>query len=91
MKKNRLFSPKENFYKGITIKFISQKFSLNFVNIHLKNLNEYEEIILVGSGKGVISVSSIQGINWRRKSLKYYKILNDYYKKAVTKCPIYYG
>ena len=91
VKKNRLFSPKENFYKGITIKFISQKFSLNFTNIHLKNLNEYEEIILVGSGKGVISVSSIQGVDWRRKSLKYYKILNDYYKKAVTKCPIYYG
>ena len=50
-----------------------------------------DEIILVGSGKGVISINKILGENWRRKSLKYYRILSDYYKKAVTKCPTYYS
>tara|TARA_B100000242_G_scaffold124736_1_gene87856 strand:- start:31 stop:801 length:771 start_codon:yes stop_codon:yes gene_type:complete len=91
VKKNKLYSPKKNFYKGITFKFINKKYNINFSNINLKNLNEYSEIILIGSGKGVISINKILGENWRRKSLKYYRILSDYYKKAVTKCPRYYS
>ena len=91
IKNNKIYSPKKNFYKGITLKFINKKFRINFVDIQLKNLKVYNEIILVGSGKGVISVNKIEGINWRRKSLKYFNILNNYYKKAVTKCPRYYS
>ena len=34
---------------------------------------------------------SDDGIKWRRKSLKHYKILKKYYEKAVTKCPRYYS
>ena len=91
IKNDKIYSPKQKFYKGITLKQINKEFNINYLDISLENLNEYKEILLVGSGKGVISVSSIQGVDWRRKSLKYYKILNDYYEKAVTKCPIYYG
>ena len=91
VKNNKIYSPKENFYKGITLKFLNKKLRINFIDIHLKNLKGYDEIILVGSGKGVISVNKIQGVNWRRKSLKYYNIMNNYYKKAVTKCPRYYS
>ena len=91
IKNNKIFSPKKNFYKGITLKFINKKFRINYSDILLKNLKDYSEIILVGSGKGVVSVNSIQGEKWRRKSLKYFKILNNYYKKAVTKCPRYYS
>ena len=57
----------------------------------IRNLNNYQEVLLVGSGKGVISVTNVQGMIWRRKSLKYYKILKKYYEKAVTKCPRYYS
>ena len=91
VKNNKLFSPKKNFYKGITLKFFDNKFNINYSNIHLKNLKDFSEIILVGSGKGVISVTNIQGMIWRRKSLKHYKILKKYYEKAVTKCPRYYS
>ena len=91
VKNNEIVSPKKNIYKGITLKFIEKKFTINYKDIYLKNLTQYDEIILVGSGKGVVSVNKVQGINWRRKSLKYYKILNDYYEKAVTKCPRYYS
>ena len=91
IKNNKIFSPKKNFYKGITLKFINKKFKINYSDILLKNLKDYSEIILIGSGKGVVSVNSIQGEKWRRKSLKYFKILNNYYKKAVTKCPRYYS
>ena len=91
VKNNKLFSPKKNFYKGITLKFFDNKFNINYSNIHLKNLNDFSEIILVGSGKGVISVTNVQGMIWKRKSLKHYKILKKYYEKAVTKCPRYYS
>ena len=91
VKNNKLFSPKKNFYKGITLKFFDNKFNINYSNIHLKNLKDFSEIILVGSGKGVISVTNVQGMMWRRKSLKHYKILKKYYEKAVTKCPRYYS
>ena len=91
VKNNKLFSPKKNFYKGITLKFFDNKFNINYSNIHLKNLKDFSEIILVGSGKGVISVTNVQGMIWRRKSLKHYKILKKYYEKAVTKCPRYYS
>ena len=57
----------------------------------INELDNYDEILLVGSGKGVVSVNNVQGMKWRRKSLKYYKILKNYYEKAVTKCPRYYS
>ena len=91
VKDNKIFSPKKNFYKGITLKFIDKKFKVNYSDINLENLKYYSEIILVGSGKGVVSVNNVQGMKWRRKSLKYYKILKNYYEKAVTKCPRYYS
>ena len=91
IKKGKIYSPEENYYKGITLKFINKGFSVKYSNIQIKNLDDYEEIILVGSGKGIVSVNSIEGIKWRRKSLKYFKILNNYYAKAVTKCPRYYS
>ena len=70
IKNNKIFSPKKNFYKGITLKFINKKFRINYSDILLKNLKDYSEIILIGSGKGVVSVNTIQGENWRRKKLK---------------------
>ena len=36
--------------------------------------NTYDEIILIGSGKGVVSVQTINDIKWRRKNLKFYMI-----------------
>ena len=46
-------------------------------------------LILIGSGKGVVSVSTINDIKWRRKSLKFYKILLNFYKTEANKCSIY--
>ena len=91
IKNDKIYSPSQDFYKGITLKFINKQFKINYCKIYLKNLSHYSEIILAGSGKGIVSVKAVQGVHWRRKSLKYYKILNNYYKKAVTKCPRYYS
>ena len=58
-------------------------------NISIKSLYEFDEIILIGTGKGVTSVKTINDIKWRRKSLKFYKILKKLYKTEIKKCSIY--
>ena len=58
-------------------------------NILIRELNEFEEIILIGSGKGVTSVKSIKEISWKRKSLNKFKEFSKYYKLAVNKCNHY--
>jgi len=52
----------------------------------INSLKEFEEIILIGSGKGVASVKSIDQIKWKRKSLKYYNALLKKYKSAINNC-----
>ena len=60
-------------------------------NIFIDSLNDYDEIIVIGSGKGVVSVSSIKKPLWKRKSLKIYRNLSKIYQLAVTNCPRYNG
>jgi len=89
-KNNKIFSPINKIYKGITFKFFENKLGkIIKKDILIKSLNEYDEIILIGSGKGVASVSIINDIKWKRKSLKFYKILLKLYKTEVNKCSIY--
>ena len=51
--------------------------------ISIKSLHEYEEILLVGSGKGVVSLSSIPQINWKSRSDLIYKELLTSYTKLL--------
>jgi len=90
IKNDKVFSPINKIYKGITFKFFENKLGkITKKNILIKSLNEYDEIILIGSGKGVTSVGTINDIKWMRKSLKFYKILLNFYKTEVNKCSIY--
>ena len=92
VKKNKIYSPVNHFYKGTTYKFFLNKLKkIRKKNILVDSLHEYEEIIIIGSGKGVVSVNSIKKPYWKRKSLKYYRILSKIYSKAVTNCPRYNG
>jgi branched-subunit amino acid aminotransferase/4-amino-4-deoxychorismate lyase len=89
IKDNKIYSPKNNFYKGITYNFIKKKIRILHKDIYLNTINQYEEIILIGTGKGVTSVKSINQIKWKRKSLRFYKILSKYYLSAIKNCPNY--
>jgi len=92
IKKNKIFSPVKSFYKGINLKFFEKEVGkIIKKNIFINNLNNYDEIILIGSGKGVVSVESIKIPKWKRKSLKKYRFLSKIYNRAVTKCPLYNG
>tara|TARA_A100001015_G_scaffold133914_1_gene148603 strand:+ start:3995 stop:4747 length:753 start_codon:yes stop_codon:yes gene_type:complete len=77
VKKNKIYTPKINCYIGNTLKFFKKKYKINFTNILKNNLKEYNEIILVGSGKGVTSVKEIVDTSWKRSS---FKIFNKLYK-----------
>jgi branched-subunit amino acid aminotransferase/4-amino-4-deoxychorismate lyase len=89
---NKIYSPINQFYKGVTLKFFEKKIGkIIKKNIFIKSLYSYDEIILIGSGKGVVSIDYIKKPYWRRKRLRTYRLLFKIYEQAVTKCPPYYG
>ena len=83
--KNKIFSPIKNYYKGTNIKFFEKKIKIIKKNIFLKKINNFEEIILVGSGKGVTSVNQINQIKWKRKNDKIFKKLLLIYNLEIKK------
>ena len=92
IKKNKIYSPINNFYKGTTLKFFTKKLKkIKKRNIFIDSLKSYDEIIVIGSGKGVVSVNSIEKPFWKRKSLKNYRILSKIYQQAITNYPRYNG
>ena len=87
---NKIYSPIKDYYQGITFKFIKSKIK-NVIkkNIFVKDLKTYNEILLVGSGKGIASVKTIKQIGWKRKNLKKFKVLSKHYKSIINKCTPY--
>ena len=55
-------------------------------DIFLKEINSYDEILLLGSGKGVTSVKTINEIKWKRKNLDKFRFLSKHYNSAINKC-----
>ena len=58
-------------------------------DIFVQDLISYDEILLVGSGKGIASVKSIKQIGWKRKNVKQFKVLSKYYNSITNKCTPY--
>ena len=81
--KNKIFSPINNFYKGTTFKFFEKKVKIIKKNIFLKKVSDFDEIILVGSGKGVTSVKQINKMKWNKQSNKIYKKLLFIYNRET--------
>ena len=82
IKNGKLFSPKKNCYFGNTIKFISKKIKINYKEISLNKISDYDEILLIGSGKGVTSVSKINELKWKRRKKECFAKLNKIYKSV---------
>ena len=49
-------------------------------NILKKNLKFFDEILLLGSGKGVVALNNIPQLNWKNKSQVIYNELQALYK-----------
>ena len=90
IKGKKVFIPKKDYYEGNTYKFFKTKIKrIIKKDILVHELKKYDEIILIGSGKGVTSVKTIKQIGWKRKKLKQYKIFLKYYISAIKKCNLY--
>ena len=87
IKDKKIFTPKKDCYEGNTFKFFKTKVKkIIKKDILIKEINKYDEIILIGSGKGVTSVKTIKQIDWKRKSLNQFKIFSKYYRSAIKNC-----
>ena len=90
VKNQKFFTPKKDYYEGNTYKYFKTKIKrILKKDILLKDIHYYDEILLLGSGKGVTSVKTINEIKWKRKNLEKFKILSKYYKDAIKKCNSY--
>ena len=83
VKNGKIYSPKKNCYFGNTIKFINKKIKINFKDISISEINDFEEIMLIGSGKGITSVSRIDELNWMRKKSVCYNKINKIYNSLT--------
>ena len=87
IKGKKIYTPKKNYYEGNTYKFFRTKVKrIIKKDILIKDLKNYDEILLIGSGKGVVSVKKIKQIGWKRKNLKQYKIFLKNYRLAINNC-----
>ena len=84
VKDKKFFTPKKDYYEGNTYKFFKTKIkNITKKDILLKDIYDYDEILLLGSGKGVTSVRTINEIQWRRKNLEKFKFLSKHYDLVI--------
>ena len=90
IKNKKIFTPKKDYYEGNTYNFFKNKVKrIIKKDILVEDLKNYDEILLVGSGKGVASVKMIKQINWKRKNLKVFKLFSKYYISEIKRCNKY--
>ena len=81
----KIYSAKNKYYRGVNLKFYEKKFNIIKKNIYLKELNQFDEILLVGSGKGVVSTSYIVDSNWKRRKSKIFNSIYKTFEKEFKK------
>ena len=87
IKHNKIYTPIKDYYEGNTFKFFKSKIKKVIKkDIFVKDLKTYDEILLIGSGKGIASIKTIKQIGWKRKNLKKFRLLSKYYKSITNKC-----
>ena len=85
VKNNKIYSAKNKYYRGVNLKFYEKKFNIIKKDIYLKELNQFDEILLVGSGKGVVSTSYIVDSNWKRRKSKIFNSMYKTFEKEFKK------
>ena len=84
---NKIYTPTKDYYEGNTFKFFKSKIKKVIKkDMFVKDLKGYDEILLIGSGKGIASIKTIKQIGWKRKNLKKFRILSKYYNSITKKC-----
>ena len=85
IKNNKIYSAKNKYYRGTNLKFYEKKFNIIKKDIYLKELKQFDEILLIGSGKGVVSTSYIVDSNWKRRKNKIFNSMYKAFEKEFKK------
>ena len=87
VKNKKLYIPVNNYYNGITLRFIKKYSKRKFLkeNIPIEKLKLFDEILLVGSGKGIVALKNIPQIKWKNKTQIIYKELQQLYKSILER------
>ena len=83
IRNNEYYSPKNNCYIGNTINYLSKKVKINFKDINLKDIHKFDEILLIGSGKGVTPVKFIKQYKWKNRSMSGFKRIKKNFKLLI--------
>ena len=90
IKDNKIFTPKKDYYEGNTYKYFKSKIKrIIKKDVLVKEIKNYDEILLIGSGKGVASVKTIRQLGWKRKNLNQFKNFTKFYRSAINKCNLH--
>ena len=89
-KNKNIYIPRNNYYYGTTMMFVLDKLEEPIIedDILISDINIYDEILLVGTGKGVVSVQKIENTLWENKSNFLYKKLSKIYYSKINKLNI---
>ena len=87
VKNKKLYIPKKNYYLGITLQFIKKytKRQIIKTNISFNKINDFDEILLVGSGKGIVALNNIPQLRWKNKRQVIYKELQELYNLHIER------
>jgi branched-subunit amino acid aminotransferase/4-amino-4-deoxychorismate lyase len=87
VKNKKLYLPKGKYYFGTTLQFIIRhtKRRIFKKKINLKDLLLFDEILLVGSGKGVMQLQNIPQAEWSSKSSIIFNELHHLYNSYITR------
>ena len=87
VKNNTIYIPKTGYYSGITLQFFLKYSKRKIIkkNINKTQLQTCDEILLVGSGKGVVAVKNIPQINWHKKNNTIFNEFHRIYKSYISK------
>ena len=85
VKNGKVYCPKKNCYFGNTIKHINKKIKITRKDISINKIQNFDEILLIGSGKGITSVSKIDELNWKRKKIVCYRKINKIYNSLIQR------
>ena len=87
VKNKKLYIPKKNYYLGITLQFIKKytKRQIIKTNIPFNKINDFDEILLVGSGKGIVALNNIPQLKWKNKKQVIYKELQELYNLHIER------
>jgi len=83
IKDNKYYSPIRKFYRGVNLKFLEKKIKIKKIDIKINKINEFDEILLVGSGKGIATTKNIQSNKWKRQSFSSFQKISQIYKNEI--------